>query len=189
MTSGRWRAIFAAILIVGAIVAISVFKPVYDENTNQVTVAPKEERRETVRRYVEKIPGLGVRPNQATGDDETKGSPTAEAPQEKPDDKDADEKPDPEDKPESSSTPSESEVVKYGSAKDLFEVQGTPEGFKFDGVSSPSKATLCKKKYKGTLVKSVSERGCRTLNNGQRECKMVCKLPNGKIIGKADFDD
>ena len=75
-------------------------------------------------------------------------------------------------------------VVKYGTAAELFKVEGTPAGWHYDGVSSPEKADLCGKKYHGTLVKSNS---CRKLGNGQVECKDQCRLPNGQMIGSLSW--
>ena len=75
-------------------------------------------------------------------------------------------------------------VVKYGTAAELFKVEGTPAGWHYDGVSSPKKAGLCGEKYHGTLVKSNS---CRKLGNGQVECKDQCRLPNGQMIGSLSW--
>lgn len=71
-------------------------------------------------------------------------------------------------------------VVKYGTGKELFAVEGTPAGFTYDGVSDPVKAALCKSKYNGMLVRSDT---CRLLENGQRECKDVCRKPDGTTVG------
>ena len=59
---------------------------------------------------------------------------------------------------------------KFGSDAELFNVQRTPAGFTFDGVSDPTKARSCA--ARGGQLYRMS--GCRKLENGQRECPLGC---------------
>ncbi len=76
------------------------------------------------------------------------------------------------------------QVVRYGIGAEVFRVEGTPQGFTFDGVSNASKAQSCKNKG-GTLVRSDT---CRVLSNRQRECKNQCRLPDGSLIGNLSWN-
>lgn len=75
----------------------------------------------------------------------------------------------------------------YGSDQELFKVEGTPKGFKHDGVNNVSMAERCKREFGGTLKRA--EDSCRKVElTGQIECKNVCVKPDGTVIGKATFN-